>query len=116
MLKSSRLLISGIILLLVVISLITIPKLTGFTANEENQSTWPKLATFAVCEQEGEYTYCKDKLFASCNKKPIEINDSYFYCNGKRYEVNNASLGETYLSNWTDKRAKNLITAWAISD
>ena len=75
-----------------------------------------KLATFAVCEQKEGYTYCKDKVFASCDSALIEINNSFFYCNGTRYEVGNISLGEAYLNNFTDSRRKDSITGWAASE
>jgi len=95
---------------------LALPKITSFISSEENNSNNTKVATFAVCEEKGEYTYCKDKVFASCNKTLIEINDSYFYCNGERHEVGNITLGETYLKNFTDRRQKGFITAWAIAD
>jgi hypothetical protein len=95
---------------------LALPTITSFISSEENGSNNAKIATFAVCEQIGNYTYCKDKVFASCNKTLIEINDSYFYCNGVRHEVGNITLGETYLKNFTEKRQKGFITAWAIAD
>ena len=114
--KTNKVIIQVLIIFLVAGSLLILPRMTGFASKEINQSNEPKTATFAVCEQKGEYSYCKDKIFASCNKEAIEINDSYFYCNGKRYEINNTPLGETYINNETDKREQNLITTWATSN
>jgi hypothetical protein len=93
------------------------PTLTGFTSMDANEGDNVKLATFAVCEQKDNYTLCKDKLFASCNHEVIEVNDSIFYCNGKKYNASNLPLGETYhIQNWTDPRQNNFITGWAASE
>ncbi len=92
--------------------------ITSFATNspaQDNSSV--KIATFAVCEKQENYTYCKDKLFASCNKALVEINGTSVHCNGKEYNVDNSSLGETYHpSNWEDPRPSNFITAWAASE
>lgn len=94
----------------------TIPALTAFVSKEDNSTSedYVKLGTFAVCENKEGYTFCKDKIFASCNKAPVELNDSIFYCNGKKYNASNLPLGETYhVQNWTDPRSRDFITAWA---
>ena len=103
------------LLALAVVMYIIFPTLTGKSIAEDKTDV--KTATFAVCEQEGEYVHCKDKIFASCNNTPIELNDTIFYCDGKKYNVSNMPLGEAYhLENWTDPRARNFITAWALSE
>jgi hypothetical protein len=96
------------------------PAISGLATlnQEDNSSNIPnvKIATFAVCNQTDNQNICKDKIFASCNGTLIEVNGSEFYCLGKRYGVNNASLGETIqLENWTDDREKSIITGWASS-
>ena len=101
------------ILLAAAVLFVNLPKLTGDISQEPIKV---KLATFAVCEQKEGYAHCKDKLFASCNNSLIELNNSFFYCNGTRYEVGNISLGEAYLNNFTDAGRKELITGWAISE
>lgn len=79
---------------------------------KENNSI--KIATFAVCEREENFTHCKDKLYANCNGTPIEIKENLFFCNGKEYNVENTNLGEAYLPlSWEDPRPANFITAWA---
>lgn len=115
--KTNKLLVGAAIslLALAVVLYLIFPALTGKSISEQNSNV--KTATFAICEQEGEYTHCKDKIFASCNQVPMELNDTVFYCDGMKYNVSNMPLGETYhLENWTDPRARNFITAWALSE
>ncbi len=108
--------ILSITIVLTVIAYLAIPTLTAFASKENNSTNEDsvKLATFAICESKEGYTFCKDKLFASCNQVPLEINDSIFYCNGKKHNASNLPLGETYhVQNWTDPRSRDFITAWA---
>lgn len=116
----------AIIILLIIISLIVVfhyafPNLaiTGLASKESNQKNPDsiKIATFAVCDEIGNQTFCKDKIFASCNKTPIEVNSTEFYCDGKRYKISNLTLGEAYMpEDWQDARNNSFVTAWAISE
>ena len=101
-----------LMLLALAIFILTKPSITAF-AIQDNPSESVKTATFAVCEQEGEYTKCQDKIFASCNGTLVEIKNSKFICQNKEYTIENKALGETYLTNWTDSRDKNSIEDWA---
>ena len=104
-----------VLLALAVVLHMVFPTLTGKSIAENKVDV--KTATFAICEQEGEYIHCNDKIFASCNGTAIELNDTIFYCDGKKYNVSNMPLGEIYhIENWTDPRARNFITAWALSE
>jgi hypothetical protein len=95
---------------------LALPTLTGNIAKEANADEI-KVGTFAVCGEKEGQTFCKDRIFASCNHEPLEVNGTIFYCNGKQYNTSNLQLGETYqLENWTDPRQKDFITAWASSE
>jgi len=102
-------------LLITSIFLLVLTKFTGFVVEKDNPYKI-KIATFAVCEGQDEYTHCEDKIFASCNKSLTEINDNSVYCDGIKYNISNITLGEAYLKNWTDPREKDLINGWATSD
>lgn len=115
--KTTKLLIASAFILLAIAALIYLvfPEMTSFVTFE-NSSQNVKIGTFAVCENQGNYTYCKDKIFASCNGVLMEINDPIFYCEGKKYNASNITLGETYhTGDWNDPRSKDLLTAWASS-
>jgi len=108
--------ILAIALVISIIAYFVIPTFTLYASKENNSINEDsvKLGTFAVCEDKEGYTFCKDKLFASCNGVLLELNDSIFYCNGNKYNASNLPLGETYhVQNWTDPRSKDFITAWA---
>ena len=82
--------------------------------NDSNDSLNIKTATFAICEPRENYTYCKDKIYAACNGMPIEVTGDSFTCNNQTFKVDNSNLGEIYLSNFSDPRGKDFITAWAV--
>ena len=102
------------ILVLAVLFLLSAPELTGFAVQDSASQEKIKIATFAVCEEKENYTFCKDKLYASCNREAIEVVNGTFDCNGKIYNASELNLGEAYHpKNWTDPRQENSITAWA---
>lgn len=116
-----KILISALVLIFIVLAMIFTVSYKGITGlstegSETSNDSNVKIATFAVCEPQGELTYCRDKIYASCNKTLIEVNGSSFICDWKEYKVGNDSLGETYIKNFTDPRAADSITAWAIAD
>lgn len=116
--KALILLVFFILIITAVIVAALFPGITGLTTKETgNESSSVKMGTFAVCEKKDNLTYCQDKVFASCNKTPVEINSSSFECNGKIYDIANTTLGEAYHPiNWTDPRSEDCITAWAIAE
>lgn len=110
-----------IVLFLPLFNLVFKPTITGFAVNtknnkaDENQSF--KIATFASCEKEEGYTYCRDKLYASCNGQLIEVNSSEIKCNGKTHYINSITLGETYklADENVSIKSQDDLTAWAVS-
>ncbi|MCU0642484.1 MAG: hypothetical protein MUF61_02810 [archaeon] len=104
----------------VAIFIITLPSIVGFSVQGDSNSEHSeniKTGTFAVCEQKDGYTFCEDRVFASCNHNPIEVINGSFGCNGKVYSIEESELGEAYLpAGWEDPRPANSITAWAASE
>lgn len=119
MLNKKLVLITAISILLVITLVFAFfnQNITGLISQnpDENANTSNvKIATFAICEPKDNYTYCRDKIYAACNGTPIEVIGDSFICEGKEYKVDSSNLGETYLSNFSDSRSKDFITAWAI--
>ncbi len=102
----------------IAILLIAISSLTG--AATQSDSALPgniKIGTFAVCEQKDSSTFCEDRVFASCNRVPIEVKNGVFECNDSTYDIGDSTLGNAYMQEgWADPRPSNAITAWAASE
>ena len=115
--KALILLVLFVLIITAVIVAALFPNITGLITKEtENESSSVKMGTFAVCGEKDNLTHCQDRIFASCNKTPVEINSSSFECNGEIYNIANTTLGEAYHpKNWTDPRSKDYITTWAIA-
>jgi hypothetical protein len=117
MTSKKRILLLFVLLVLVFLIFLTLKGVSKMNEGDSAGNPRIKLATFAVCEQKDNQTHCSDQLFASCNGNLTEINETSFNCDGKTYDAENNSLGETSNpENWTDPRDQNLINAWATSD
>ena len=116
--QKDKILIIFLAILLVALALcITSLNITGFASKDKRQSDNTKVATFAICEQTDNYIFCKDRLFASCNKTPLEIEEITFYCNNEEYNITKFPSGKVYHDkNWEDPREKDFLTIWAISE
>lgn len=105
------LLILALIVLLFILILNKEKIMTAFVINDF------KVGVFAICEEKEDYIYCKDKVFASCNKNLVYVKENFVTCNEQIYKIKEMNLNEEkYPKGWEDPRQKNFLQLWAIKE